>query len=83
MDEIGDMQESLVRESGAPQDVLSLLASEVHVSFPFVDAKIVRRGGSDIDAFVSVKIPTDAVRGIIDLTEAEEKNYGFMGPGKR
>ena len=86
LEEIGDMQKSLVRESGPARDVVSLLAGEVHVSYPFIDAKIVRRQVSDRDrdrVFLTVQIPVDAVRGIIDLTEAEEKNYGFMGPGKR
>ena len=84
LEEIGDMQQSLVRESGPARDVVSLLAGEAHVSYPFIDAKIVRRQASDREGvFLTVRIPVDAVRGIIDLTEAEEKSYGFMGPGKR
>jgi hypothetical protein len=43
LEEIGDMQQSLVRESGPARDVVSLLAGEVHVSYPFIDAKILRR----------------------------------------
>jgi hypothetical protein len=84
LQELGEIGESLVswREATMPDHLMLLLAAEVHINFPFVEAKLVRLEKSDSGHFVSANIPADAVRGFFDLTRAQEKKYGFTRPKK-
>jgi hypothetical protein len=77
--EIGDMADEMILRQEADAATVSLLAGEARPGYPFVDAMIARRENPKTEQiFLPVQIPADVVRGIFDLTEGEEKKYGFI-----
>jgi hypothetical protein len=74
--EVGEATEGmLIREHSSALSIA--YAGRVHMEYPFVQAEMARKvqGGK---AFVPVHIPVDAIRGIFDLTDEQEKALGFM-----
>jgi hypothetical protein len=75
--EIGELAtDLLIREHS---DLLSLAyAAKTEMDYPFVYTELGRNSKSkEGKAFVPVHIPVDAIRGMFDMTEAEEKKLGF------
>ena len=50
-------------------------ASKVSVEYPFVYAELAR--DTETKRFVPVHIPADAIRGMFDMDDVQEKKLGF------
>jgi hypothetical protein len=72
--EIGGLAQNLLIKEHS--DTLSVAyAGRVQTEYPFIFAELARAGESK--SFVPVHIPVDAIRGVFDLTEADERRLGF------
>ena len=66
-----------------PNDCFSVLAGPTVITFPFVDAELVRKTATQTgELFLPARIPVGMVSGIFDLTEGETKKLGFHLPEK-
>jgi hypothetical protein len=72
--EIGGLAQNLLIKEHS--DTLSVAyAGRVRTEYPFVFAELAHTGEGK--SFVPVHIPVDAIRGVFDLTEADERKLGF------
>jgi hypothetical protein len=78
---IGDVADLIVFwEEG---ETVSLLADGASANQAFVDAQLARRRAAENgSAFLPAQIPITTVFGIFDLTEQEQRKYGFQNPGE-
>lgn len=76
VDEAGELAGDLL--VGKHSDALkAVYGTKANVAYPFVNAELARTTG-DGNVFAPVSIPVSAIRGMFDMTEAEQRRLGFF-----
>ena len=56
---------------------VALLAATVNSAFPFVEVRLCRKPGESKDLYMMSHIPPSVITGMFDMTQEQEKKYGF------